>query len=141
MAQENGRTNLSFAERLAKAKREAEDKAKQQAESSVSSAKPIQKEPSANIHIYFHSSVDTFRFIVAPGHKANFKNHFYVTNDPIEIATIRKDFIGKISGHVRVEEVSEYFYQAARMIQPEILPLPTQEELTLEQQEQKLDNT
>lgn len=144
MVQENGKITLSFSERVAKAKQEAEDKAKQQAESSVSSAKfpePKQSNQLSNI-IYFYSSIDSFRFIIAPGRKDNFKNHFYVTDDPVAIETIRKDFVSKISGHVHVTEVSEYFYQASRMIQPDILPLPAQtEELSLAQQEKKLDNS
>jgi hypothetical protein len=139
MSEDNGKPSLSFAERLAKAKQETDAKAKQPAAVSVSSAESkINNKP----FVYFHSSIAGFRFIVGPGKKANFKDHFFITDDSDEIAVVRKDFVSKTSGHVRVTEVSEYFYQAARMIQPEILPIPLQQEdQTLQQQEQKLDNS
>jgi len=144
MSESNGKTTLSFSERVARAKLEAEAKAKQPAEASASSAELIESSRIASSDdktVYFHSSIASFRFLVGPGRKADFKDYFFITNNPVEIETVRRDFVKKLSGHVKVTEVSPYFYQAARMIQPEILPLPDQKDLTLEQQEQKLDNS
>jgi len=146
MSQNAGQTILSFKERIAKAKQEAEEKAKQLANPSASSefsASAFDKsEFGSDKTIYFHSSIDAFHFLVCPGKKAFFKDHFFITEDPVEIETVRRDYVSKKSGHVRVTEVTAYAYQAARMIQPEILPLPLQDEsLTLTQQEDKLDNS
>lgn len=130
MATDNGNGNLSFAERVAKAKAEAAAKAGHPA-NAAASTKSTQVKPEIPViaqdskkQFYFQSSIDTFRIIGPGGNKYTFVRHFLITEDEGLAEYIRKNYASKVGGSVRIMEVSEMTYQSSTMIQPEILPLP-----------------
>lgn len=74
--------------------------------------------------VYFHSSHKAFTFLDNKDQKARFEDYFFITHNPDLIEHIRKEFVNKKGGSLKVREVNHFFYEQAHTIQPQFMPLP-----------------